>query len=262
MQGWGLFRESVVQVWQRRGAMARAVLPVAVVVFLLELVIAQVVSLSVGQVARAAFLDFQAVAEWIRFNWVLFAILIVANLVIWTTALSVVAVNWHRHVVLDEPVGWRPAFRLDRVYSHTLALIAVVVVSGLLFVVVFWVMSAVGVPSFGWAGVGVMLLVLFALASQFLRFALIMPAAAVGDERDLDAVLPLTDSAAGALFVVAALYGICTVALGVLLGIPATMFVGAWTGVFDVLLTWLSVVLMLSILTTLYRHYIADIPPA
>lgn len=95
MQGWGLFRESVVQVWQRRGAMARAVLPVAVVVFLLELVIAQVVSLSVGQVARAAFLDFQAVAEWIRFNWVLFAILIVANLVIWTTALSVVAVNWH-----------------------------------------------------------------------------------------------------------------------------------------------------------------------
>jgi hypothetical protein len=62
--------------------------------------------------------------------------------------------------------------------------------------------------------------------------------------------------------VVAALYGICTVALGALLGIPATMFVGAWTGVFDVLLTWLSVVLMLSILTTLYGHYVEGRPLA
>lgn len=262
MQGWFLFRDSVVQLWMRRGAMVRIVLPVAVAVFLLELVIAQVLSLSVPQVARAAFLDVQSVGEWLRFNWVIFAILIVAFIVIWTTALSVVAVNWHRHVMLGEPVSWRPSFRLDRVYSHTLALIAVVVVSGLLFVVVFWLMSAVGVLSFGWAGVGVMLLVLFALASQFLRFALIMPAAAVGDERDLDAVLPLTDNAAGALFVVAALYGICTAVLGAVLGLPATMFVGAWTGVFDVLLAWLSVVLMLSILTTLYRHYIAGHVPA
>ncbi len=119
-------------------------------------------------------------------------------------------------------------------------------------------MSWVGLTSFGWAGLGVMFVIVFGLSSQLLRFALILPGAAIGDERDLDAILPMTDNAAGAMFVVAALYGVCSLALG----IPATMFVGVWTEVFDLVLTWLSFALTLAILSTLYRHYIAGSGPA
>lgn len=258
MKGWFLFREAVVLLWLRRSAAVRIVFPVALAMFVAEFVIGHALRVTFPLVAGVQGFDIGNMLPLMAFDWKVALIWGVAAFLVWTAGLSLVAVNWHRHNLLSEPVGWRPAFQIDRVYSHALALIAVTVVSGLLLAVVFWLMSAVGVPRLGWVGLAIMLAVLFGLLSQLLRFALIMPAAAVGRELDLDAVLPVTDDAGGAMLVLSGLYGLCVLAIGFVLGLPATIFSGAWTAAFDLVATWVGYALLLSVLTTLYRHYIAD----
>lgn len=172
-----------------------------------------------------------------------------------------IAVAWHRYVLLDElPDGPIPPFRGDsmlRYFGYSLLI-------GLISLVAVVVVGLVGTPLIAMTGGFLPIALLVALATIFVvliinyRLSAVLPGTAVGKPVSLGEAWRATANANGALIGLAILSAIVAVAID----IPAYLLnygggVGMLLGqVWTTGTGWLKLMVGVSILTTLYGHFI------
>ena len=167
-----------------------------------------------------------------------------------------VAVNWHRHVLLAEPVGWMPSLRWGRIGAYLLRGILVTllfVASGLV------VMLPIGLLTGAHHGPGPLSVVLGAVALLFLvtvnwRLGAAMPGAALDGGAGIGDTWAATKGEWPAMLSLALGFLLVSFLLGLLAALLA--FVPVAGMVANLVLNWFLGMLGLSILTTLYGHYI------
>ncbi len=171
-----------------------------------------------------------------------------------------IAVAWHRYVLLDEePAGQLPLFDGKRLlsyggYSLLLGLIGIVVmlvigsIVGFVLVPLLWTVGAIitGVIS-----IAAVLIVGY-------RLAPLLPAIAVDKPITMSAAWNATASANGVIIILAVVSAIAAVVIDLpamilmLAGTPGQFLAQVWT----LGTGWLKMLVGVSILTTLYGHYI------
>lgn len=178
------------------------------------------------------------------------------------------AVGWHRFVLLDEPApGITPRWDGSRILAYLwasiitiLLMVLIGLVVGLAGGMVIGVVAAAtasGAPSTGQVLLFILLGALFILApiiAVFYRVASILPAAAVGRPLGVSEAWRATQGAFGAFYVLALMQVILSAVLEQIGGVFPTGSIGATVWFF--LVQWVNLILGLSILTTIYGHYI------
>ena len=196
------------------------------------------------------------------FAWAMFAALIV-NIV---TALWI-AVAWHRFVLNNErPTGLLPTFRGDRIasyFGHSI-LVALVIMPVLLIIVILimpllyqFIMRAPE-PKMWQITLG-MLVIYLPLAALLTRLSVILPAAALGTPMRLGEAWGKTSGTMLTMGILAVL----VIGGGLLIDLPATLLfpTGSYLQMIWLILTyWIKVMVGLSILTTIYGHYVEGRP--
>lgn len=171
-----------------------------------------------------------------------------------------VAVNWHRHVLLSEPVGWMPTLRWGRIGAYLLRGILVTllfVASGVV------VMLPIGLLTGAHHGPGPLSVVLGSVALLFLvtvnwRLGAAMPGAALDGGAGIGDTWAATRGEWPAMLALALGFLLVSILLGLLAALLA--FVPVLGMIAKLALNWFLGMLGLSILTTLYGHYIEKRP--
>lgn len=173
------------------------------------------------------------------------------------------SVAWHRFVLTGEvPAGFLPPLQLDRIGSYFLntmliGLVAVpmVLAAGLVIALLFGSGGAANLQM-----VGIVLLLLYIpIGAVLTRLSVILPAAALDRKLTLGDAWLATRDASGTVAGVVALLLIGSLALDLppaYLFPPGSLIGEIWLGA----TYWLKVVIGLSVLTTLYGHYIEKRP--
>ncbi len=177
-----------------------------------------------------------------------------------------IAVAWHRYVLLDEqPQGQFPAFDGSRLFSYALLSLGIgilCVITGLVVGAVAGLLMLIAPPLAFVAGV-------LALAAALIvgyRLAPVLPATAISKRLGFGAAWEATKGASGAIVVLAIVSAIAAL----LIDLPAILLafagpVGRILGLIWTLGTdWVKMLVGVSILTTLYGHYVEgrEIPRA
>lgn len=240
MKAWAIFVHSVRQVFGNLGAALR----VSVVPFLLVLVIA----------GGAMALGMQGSGGMMSPAMVLPMLLIVA---IYVVALVSIAVNWHRHILLAEPVGWVPALRGGLVLAYLGRVILVALAMAVVGMVAFGLVMAVSGQQ---VGVGVVLgvPVLLGMLTLNWRLSAALPGAAVEGGHGLADALAATRGQWPTLLALSAIYLGAAVAVGLLVGLLS--FIPVIGALVELAANWAGMMVGLSVLTTLYGHYIEGRP--
>lgn len=166
-----------------------------------------------------------------------------------------IAVGWHRYVLNEEyPTGWLPRWHgsemlayLGRSLMIGILIVLAAVAAGLVVALLGTLSSALG--SLGLLG-------LIGLAGYlFFRLGVMLPAAAIGTRMTLAEAWAATRDDGGAVLVLAA------IVIGASLLIQAPAFIGADAGspltlVYTLVTGWFVTVVGISVLTTLYGHYV------
>jgi hypothetical protein len=171
-----------------------------------------------------------------------------------------IAVNWHRHVLLAEPVGWFPALRWARIGAYLLR--------GILIALLFAASSAVvmlpiGLLTGAHHGPGPLSVVLGAVALLFLvtvywRLGTAMPGAALDGGAGIGDAWAATRGEWPAMLSLALGFLLASILIGLLAALLAIVPVIGF--VVQLAVNWFVGMLGLSILTTLYGHYIEKRP--
>lgn len=191
-------------------------------------------------------------------------VLVVLAVLVGVIGLPWAAVAWHRYILLDEQTeGVVPQFRGDRILAYIagglqlgLASLAAAVVVG---VVVAIPMSATGDTELT-AQVTAVISTFVVLVLNY-RLAAILPGAALGRPMTLRAAWEATAGANAQLVILA----LVTSLASFLIDLPGQVFgysyMGAILGLLWYVLTgWLKVMVGVSILTTLYGHFVEGRP--
>lgn len=173
-----------------------------------------------------------------------------------------VAVAWHRYVLLEEDPGLVPTPQIGPMlrYAGTAILIGLILVA-LMIPVLFLVGLAIAAlgpdvglfmtSAFGF-GIGVL------VGYVGLRFAVALPAKAVGAAFGLGAAWRTTARASGAILTVAVLLAALNLVFQLVSGALGTL---GWAGLaLGLAVTWFSTLLGVSVLTTLYGHLVEGRP--
>lgn len=252
MKGWSIFSHSVSMVLRNFQAAIQIFLVPTLLVFAVVFAVVyaaiqsglapqgQAVNVALGSVPSGLLLQMAAV--WI----------VVMLISIW----GVVA--WHRYVLLEEmPEGWIPRLHTSNILIYFLRAVQLVIVSVIALLVVAFIGSAF-VEAAGLFGAAILIVLFIGIALFLSRLLVILPAAAVGRPFGLSDALEATKGAVPALF----LLGVCVflaqlaveLTLSAVSGIPAVSL--ALQLGFAVMLSLLNV----SIMTTLYGHYVEGRP--
>lgn len=169
--------------------------------------------------------------------------------VVYVAVFTMIAVNWHRFVLLNEPVGWMPQVRMDRMvaYFGTALLVGVIMV-GLFLVVglLIGLTGAVGVV------IGVPVLVL--LVSQSFRFTTALPGAALGQGGGISGAMAATSGEWLTFLALTVIYFVVGIVTGLIAGLLSMIPI---LGILIyIAYNWAAMMVGLSILTTLYGHYV------
>ena len=182
---------------------------------------------------------------------------IVGILLIYLFTFAWVAVTWHRFILLEEypamipPIGGRPIWPyIGR--SVGLALILVVIMIPIGIVASLFVMPFVSsAPLAAGTVAGIVLGTLFTYF--WLRFALCLPAIAMGEEMGIGEAWGISGRASGGIFAAAlillVLNGLLTLPSGLIGPNPVT-------ALYDIAVTWFVLMVGISMLTTLYGHLV------
>jgi hypothetical protein len=176
-----------------------------------------------------------------------------------------IAVAWHRYILLnEEPSSILPALRFDRMlayfgYSLLIGLIMIPVAFVLSFIVSLLVaplLMSGGANMFGIVVVG--LLIYVPLIVIVYRLSVVLPAAALEENLGIGGAWERTKGTTGTMLVLAIIsaLGFLLINLPVFWMSPQSIFVTVWT--FGT--QWIIVMVGVSILTTLYGHYVEDRP--
>ena len=188
--------------------------------------------------------------------------LVLLNLLITLVTSIWIAVAWHRYILKNEaPAGFVPAFRGDRILAYFLRAFGIGLLCVLLAIPLGIVAGLIAFPFMSVNGPGIigllliMLITYFPLAVISYRLATALPAAALDESGPFLAGWEATRGQNGtiavlALITVLVMFGSSVVGLYILGGVMP-LFI-AWTLAFN----WIATMVGLSILTTLYGHYI------
>lgn len=190
--------------------------------------------------------------------------LLIFYLVLLVTGLWI-AVAWHRYVLLsEEPTSLVPSLRLDRMlayfgYSLLIGLIMIPVAFVLTFlvsIIVAPLLMSGGPNLFGLIVVG--LLVYIPLIVIAYRFSVVLPAAALEESLGLGGAWERTKGTTGTIIVLAicSAGGFLVVNLPLFWMSPTSLFATVWSFFSG----WIVVMVGVSILTTLYGHYVEERP--
>ena len=175
-----------------------------------------------------------------------------------------IAVGWHRYVLLNEKPDLLPAFRQDRMLAYflrSLLLGLIILLPAIVWGMVVGVIFS-GLFSFGLGLVGVLLMTLIVqlpLVFAALRLSAALPGQALGVESEVLAGWRATahDNRALAeltLIIVAAIFVVNLIGMVVFGHLMITALL--W----QLVTNWLITMIGVSILTTLYGHYIEKRP--
>ena len=167
-------------------------------------------------------------------------------------------VAWHRYVLLEEhPQGWIPALHKAEMGNYILGLIKLFLI-GILFYSVLAFIGPAFVQSLGMVGLYLLLAAGALIAIFMFRFALVLPAAALGKPIGVSESLALTTGAFGTLFVLGVcLFGLQLVAELILFLVADAVLIAM---VLDIAFSVVLAVLNISALTTLYGYYVEKRP--
>ncbi|MDJ0822163.1 MAG: hypothetical protein QNJ09_10205 [Paracoccaceae bacterium] len=169
-----------------------------------------------------------------------------------------IAVAWHRYVLENEaPPGWVPRWH----GSQMLGYLGRSILVGLIIVAAILVMSIpVGFLSLGLPGLtGFFLLGMVGLAAYiFFRLGVVLPAIAIGKQMKIGEAWRATKDDDNAVVMLALL----VIAASVVMQLPS-MIGGQGTFidfVYQVVVGWFATIIGISVLTTLFGHYVEGRP--
>ncbi len=171
-----------------------------------------------------------------------------------------IAVAWHRYILLDEvPAGRLPEFNGQRLFSYAAYSLGVGVIGFVLTTVLSLVVGIVAVPLLGMVGgfiTGVVGLAAALIVGY--RLAPLLPAAAIGKPLNLGQAWAATNGANVQIIILAIVSAIAAIVID----IPAFVLapagsIGGFLALLWTLATgWVKTLVGVSILTTLYGHYV------
>lgn len=182
---------------------------------------------------------------------------------------SWVAVAWHRFVLLEEYPGLLPALSGRPVWPYLgravqLALLLIIIAIPVVVVVAGFLAPMIGDPTVEpGAGMGVAALGLaLVLATLFtwlsIRFGLVLPATALGRKLGFRESWRTSAPMSGAILIAILILVALNLAVSVVIG---AVFRGTVIfGVLDLVVNWISLMVGLSILTTIYGHMVEGRP--
>lgn len=187
-----------------------------------------------------------------------------ALLIISGAAILWVAVAWHRYILLDEkPAGLLPEFHGSRILSYFGYGFGIGVISLVVSLVLRIVLTILAIITRSSPIVLILTMVatLFVVLVLNYRLSAILPGAALGRRVTLKAAWKATAGASGGIMVLAIVSALAAVAVD----LPGLLLIstgwGALLGqVWSILTGWLKVMVAVSILTTLYGHFIEKRP--
>ena len=171
-----------------------------------------------------------------------------------------IAVAWHRYVLLDEmPAGQFPEFNRSRLLSYGGYSLLIGAIGFAVMIVVGAIIGFIALAAQGMILITIIagLLGLIALLIVSYRLAPILPATAVDKPLTLRQAWDATNNANTAIIVLAILSAIAALIIDIPAFILASAGPLAFLGVLWSLATgWVKMIVGVSILTTLYGHYI------
>lgn len=240
MKAWQIFTHSLRQVFGNMGAAVR----VSLVPFVGLIVVAMV--LGGGMMLSMQGRMEQGMAGGMGGGGIVLMALMV---VIYVAVFTMIAVNWHRFVLLNEPVGWLPKVRADRILAYFGTALVVGLITFVVAMVIVVVAGALG--SIGWL-IGIPLfVVVFALS---LRLSAALPGAALGQGGGLSGSMAATTGQMGTLIALTLIYFGASILCGIVVGLLSLIpLLGL---LINIGFQWIAMLVGLSILTTLYGHYV------
>ncbi|MDA7423419.1 hypothetical protein [Thalassococcus lentus] len=170
-----------------------------------------------------------------------------------------IAVAWHRYVLAnEEPQGWLPRWHGSNILSYLGRSIMIGLLIGLGLIVAAIPVGLVG--AFAPGLVGVLTFGLIGLASYlFFRMGVMLPSAAMGEPMRLGDAWSATNDNDGAVVVLALL----VIAVSVLVQIPSWLNPDPGSIInliYGIVTGWFVTIIGVSVLTTLYGHYVQGRP--
>lgn len=186
-------------------------------------------------------------------GWVLFPSVFVGGFVfIW------IAVGWHRYILLDEAqAGFLPQLRGDRVWAYFCYILLTSVIAALIglvgMIVLFGVSAATGSP---WViGGGIVGLVPLVVITY--RLAPLLPAAALGKETTIGKAWASTRGTTWTFLALAIIGLIASIGIDLPIYLLPKLPAGEILSLIWGMVTgWLKLMVGVSILTTIYGHYV------
>jgi hypothetical protein len=190
---------------------------------------------------------------------------------LWCISVLWIAVAWHRYVLIDEmPGSITPRFNGERLWAYfgrsllvgvILFLLGMVVMIPFGLIVASIIAAAPGPLGALYASIP-MFVAYLVIGLVGYRYSVILPAAAIGKPIGLSEAWEATGGANGAIFVLALVSSLSVVVLDF-----ATAWVAIrspwWIGVpLQLLVNWGELIVGVSIITTLYGHYVERRPLA
>jgi hypothetical protein len=251
MKSWLIFRHSFRQVTNNLGSAAW----VSLVPFILAVLVVFALLIFAGGLSRAR-ADIGMTPGGV--------FVFIVGLMLYIAFVTMIAVNWHRYVLLNEAVTWLPRVHGGRMLRYFGRGLLIGIILGGSIALAFGASSFVA--AFGTLGglIGILMLVATMTASLaiFWRLSAALPGAAIGGT-DLGDAWDSTEGTWGTMLMLSLIY----VGFALLVSIVGAILtsLGAKIGVFlivkalwDIAIGWFTMILMLSILTTLYGHYVEN----
>jgi len=209
----------------------------------------------------------QMMMEGENFGVIVFPVTLFVLVVIMFVS-SWVAVSWHRFVLLEEYPGALPALSgrpiwpyLGRVIILVIVMVLVSIPLGLVVGLIsapfmMGINAATGEPTGAFIIVALMLGIAFAavLSWLWMRWGLSLPATAVGKPMTIGESWATTKPLSGAIFVASLIMFAISISVG--FGVDAIFGAGLIGGILNLVINWISIMVGISILTTLYGHLV------
>lgn len=242
MKGWQIFEHSVRMVLRN----LPQALQIGLVPSVIMAVIATVIFGSGAMVAESSTGELPTVTLGLS---------TIVAAIIWLVITMWIYVSWHRYILLEEyPTGWIPPFRMDRISSYFfkgfgifLVMLACILVLGLSAAVLGPVSAVVVIPG------------TLAVAIAAYRWFPVLPAAAVGKPLSMTEAWEATRGSTGAIIVMVLLLAVMQLLLSLIVGIIVAIIPVVGIAV-QTIFTLVLALINVSIMTTMYGHYIEGRP--
>ena len=168
-----------------------------------------------------------------------------------------IAVAWHRFALTGETaLGWVPRFHGSEImgYLGRSILIGILVVLGVMVLTIPVGIISIGLPPLA----GVMSLLLIGLAAYlFFRLGVMLPAAALGDKLTLAGAWDATRGQSGTILTLA----LIVVGASIVIQLPSWLNDDPYSlinVVYSLVVNWFATIIGISVLTTLYGHFVEN----